>query len=74
MEDNGLLDAANAVMAEMETAYGMKKAHRYARNTLDTLCRYDDNTDPRPFLEQFLSQLVGTFRDCSKISPDRQSK
>ena len=74
MEDNGLLDAANAVMAEMEKAYGVKNARRKAQNTLDALRRYDDKSDTRPFLEQFLSQLVGTFRDCSKISPDRQSK
>ena len=64
---NDLIDKANEVMAEMETAYGPKKAHRMAANTLDTLCRYDDATDPRPFLEQFLYHIIGTFENCSKL-------
>ena len=64
---NDVIDKANHVMSEMEAAYGTKKAHRYARNTLDTLCRYDDATDPRPFLEQFLYHIIGTFENCSKL-------
>ena len=51
---NDLIDKANQVMDEMEATYGPEKAHKMARNKLDTLCRYDDKTDPRPFLEQFL--------------------
>ena len=65
--EQDLLEKANAVMAEMEAAYGRKKARRMALNTLDALVRYDDAADTRPFTEQFLEQLVGTFENCSKL-------
>ena len=71
MENEEILAKANAVMSNMEMAYGRKMARRMVKNTLDALVRYDDKTDTRPFIEQFLGQLVGTFENCEKIQRGR---